>query len=139
MSITTEQMRIQVRKAYPGKKWRSRVDFMSDAQVIAIWKRLHAEEPNRLRGGLIYEPIYEGTPIGIRFMPVSDLSHGGVIECTDVEVFRGVSFTEMEALIYNQFDNMGINPMASTIVYESAKQCQNFIIQAASISRYWDK
>jgi len=35
-----EQMRDKVRKAYPGKHWREKVDAMSDEQVAAVYLRL---------------------------------------------------------------------------------------------------
>lgn len=32
-----------LKKAYPTKKWAEKVDKMSDAQVVAVYFRLHSE------------------------------------------------------------------------------------------------
>lgn len=32
-----------LKAAYPGKGWKEKVDRMTDEQVIAIYKRLHAQ------------------------------------------------------------------------------------------------
>lgn len=41
--MTTEQMRSAVANAYTSLKWRNKVIKMSDAQVVAIFKRLREQ------------------------------------------------------------------------------------------------
>ena len=38
--MSIEQMRGEIRLAYPGVAWTARVDRMSDQQVIAVYHRL---------------------------------------------------------------------------------------------------
>ena len=39
MKMTVELMRAEVAKLYPGDAWKNKVKGMSDAQIIAIYKR----------------------------------------------------------------------------------------------------
>ncbi len=39
MKVTVELMRAEVAKLYPGDAWKNKVKSMSDAQIIAIYKR----------------------------------------------------------------------------------------------------
>lgn len=39
MSMTIEQMRAEVARLYPGKRWQERVARMPDGQILAIYKR----------------------------------------------------------------------------------------------------
>ena len=37
--MSIEQMREEVKKLYPGKAWKERVDAMSDNQILALYRR----------------------------------------------------------------------------------------------------
>ena len=43
--IDMKYMRLDVAKLYPGRKWRSKVDKMSDAQVMAIYMK--SQQPKK--------------------------------------------------------------------------------------------
>lgn len=46
--MSVDQMRNEVRKAYPGQKWYDKVSKMSDAQIIAVYHSfLHAKKFNK--------------------------------------------------------------------------------------------
>ena len=42
--MRVDQMREAIRKVYPGQGWQFKVDQMSDAQVIAVYKRFLNEK-----------------------------------------------------------------------------------------------
>jgi hypothetical protein len=46
MGVSVDSMRNIVRTAYPGDKWKARVDNMSDNQVMAIYFRM-CREPDK--------------------------------------------------------------------------------------------
>ena len=37
--MSIEQMREEVKKLYPGKAWKDKVDAMSDNQILALYRR----------------------------------------------------------------------------------------------------
>lgn len=41
--MSTDQMRSEISKVYPGKKWSDKVKKMSDNQVIAIYRKFLQE------------------------------------------------------------------------------------------------
>lgn len=41
--MATHNEREKLKSAYPGKKWADKVDKMSDSQVIAVLRRLQAQ------------------------------------------------------------------------------------------------
>ena len=46
MGLSVDAMRNIVRTAYPGDKWKNKVNNMSDNQVMAIYFRM-CREPNK--------------------------------------------------------------------------------------------
>lgn len=46
MGLSVDAMRDTVRTAYPGDKWKAKVDKMSDNQVMAIYFRM-CREPSK--------------------------------------------------------------------------------------------
>lgn len=44
-----EQMRDQVKRAYPGPAWRAKVNRMSKKQVASVYLRLLDQQPRRLK------------------------------------------------------------------------------------------
>lgn len=46
MGLSVDAMRDFVRTAYPGDKWKAKVDNMSDNQVMAIYFRM-CREPSK--------------------------------------------------------------------------------------------
>lgn len=43
MSVSAEEARYIIARQYPGKKWRDKVERMSDKQCIAIYLRMLSE------------------------------------------------------------------------------------------------
>lgn len=60
MSMTIEQMRLEVAKLYPGYSWRERVARMPDGQILAIYQKQVLGKERRATTGRPYDNVGGG-------------------------------------------------------------------------------